>query len=378
MAHANWFNQAKHSDIKVTISEGDASHDSGARQFSLHKFPLISHSAYFEKNIPVPEPGTLPGPVEMKISYFPGGPSAFELVAKYCYGLDTAITVENIAPTYCAARVLEVPELENKTEEFIHTFVLADVVRSATVLRITAGIANMTEAMMAGLVGNCINAIASRFQPVAELNLLPPECFVVVVKTARDMGAQKSALEASVLGFLKSHNGPDATAPHLSVEDFLNVVAASGKLDVPAHCEALYAYLSHMLQEYKLDTDAEALCRGLHELGFWVSRSARVGDVCAPLCSSPTPCCSPLRPVFLTKLQLPCPLPLVPPPQVNLPHAIIEEAYRDKNIPDRYCTVALMAENRHLITANEGLKAMVEQMHEALSAMSGGGIGKGE
>ena len=58
-----------------------------------------------------------------------------------------------------------------------------------------------------------------------------------------------------------------------------------------------------MLTSYKSDTDAENLCRGLHELGFWVS----------------------------------------------LPHAIIEEAYRDKNIPDRYCTVALMAENRHLI-----------------------------
>ncbi len=58
-----------------------------------------------------------------------------------------------------------------------------------------------------------------------------------------------------------------------------------------------------MLTSYKSDTDAESLCRGLHELGFWVS----------------------------------------------LPHAIIEEAYRDKNIPDRYCTVALMAENRHLI-----------------------------
>jgi hypothetical protein len=41
--------------------------------------------------------------------------------------------------------------------------------------------------------GNCINAIASRFQPVAELNLLPPECFVVVVKTARDF-------EASLVG----------------------------------------------------------------------------------------------------------------------------------------------------------------------------------
>ncbi len=87
------------------------------------------------------------------------------------------------------------------------------------------------------------------------------------------------------------------------MEDFLNVVAAPGKLDDMHHCQALYTFLSAMLNTYQADSDAETLCRGLHELGFWVS----------------------------------------------LPHSVIEEAYRDKNIPDRYCTVALMAENRHLI-----------------------------
>ena len=325
--NSNWFNQKKHSDITVTISEGDATSDTESRSFSLHKFPLISKSTYFEKNIPVPEPGQVAGPVEMRISNFPGGPAAFELIARFCYGLDIGITVENIAPAYCAARVLMVTELEQKTEEFMQSFVLADVVRSATVLRITAGIANMTEAMMAGLVGHCINAIAARFQPVNELNLLPPECFVVVVKTARDMGIQKQSLETAVLAFLKSHNGPEVPLPHLSVEDFLSVVAASGKLDSQPHCEALYPFLAGMLHDYKSDTDAEALCRGLHELGFWV----------------------------------------------NLPHAIIEEAYRDKNIPDRYCTVALMAENRHLIAANEELTRMVEGMSEAMKSMTMGG-----
>ena len=55
---------------------------------------------------------------------------------------------------------------------------------------------------------------------------------------------------------------------------------------------------------------------------------------------------------------------------VNLPHAIIEEAYRDKNIPDRYCTVALMAENRHLIKANEELTHMCESMNEAMKSLS--------
>jgi hypothetical protein len=44
------------------LSEGDAAADE-SRVFSLHKFPLLSKSLYFEKNIPVPEPGVAPGAV---------------------------------------------------------------------------------------------------------------------------------------------------------------------------------------------------------------------------------------------------------------------------------------------------------------------------
>lgn len=40
------------------------------------------------------------------------GAGAFEIVARYCYGLDIELTVENIAPVYCASRVLQVKELE--------------------------------------------------------------------------------------------------------------------------------------------------------------------------------------------------------------------------------------------------------------------------
>lgn len=203
------FNQKKHSDITVTISEGDCSTDE-SRTFFLHKFPLISKSVYFDHNIPVPEPPTAAASVEMKISHFPGGPNAFETVARYCYGLDIELTVENIAPVYCASRVLQVTDLEKTTEEFMQNIVLTDIVKSATVLKITAGISNMTEAMMAGLVGHCINAIAVRFAPIPELNSLPPECFVVVVKTARDMDVQKRVLETAVLAYLKTHISPES------------------------------------------------------------------------------------------------------------------------------------------------------------------------
>jgi hypothetical protein len=205
------FNNKKHSDITVTISEGDCAVDE-TRVFYLHKFPLISKSVYFDLHIPLPAEPNAAATVDMKISHFPGGPNAFEMVARYCYGLDIELNVDNIAPVYCAARVLQVADLEKSTEDYMQTFVLTDIVKAATVLKITAGISNMTEAMMAGLVGHCINAIAARFAVIPELSSLPPECFVVVVKTARDMDAPKRVLEQAVLAYLKAHISPETGA----------------------------------------------------------------------------------------------------------------------------------------------------------------------
>ena len=184
--------------------------DTETRTFFLHKFPLVSKSLYFDEMIP--DISAHPGPTEIRLKDFPGGASAFEVVAKYCYGMDIELTVENIAPVYCACRVLKVPDLERSTEAFMTDIVLRDPTKSAVVLRVTAGIAHMTEAMMAGLVGHCINAIASMFSPIQELNDLPAECFVVVVKTARDMEANKRVLETAVLSYLKSHVTAEAGA----------------------------------------------------------------------------------------------------------------------------------------------------------------------
>lgn len=194
------FNVKKHSDVTVTVFADDGSVQ---RVFNLHKFPLISKSLWFEEKIP--PTSDKPGPVDVEVREFPGGADAFEIVARYCYGLDIELTVENIAPVYCACRILRVADLEKSTEAFMTDIVLPDPVKAAVVLKVTADIAHMTEAMMAGLVGHCINAIASMFAPFAELNPLPSECFVVVIKTARDMEANKRSLEAAVISYLQHH-----------------------------------------------------------------------------------------------------------------------------------------------------------------------------
>lgn len=144
----------------------------------------------------------------------------------------------------------------------------------------------MTDAMMEGLVGHCINAIAAMFTPTPELNALPSDCFATIVRAARDMDADKRTLEAAVLSYLDAHV-PDPARPvpppahggsagagdassgglRLSIEEFLEVTAAPGRMDDMRHCEAVYGFLEALLRAYRSDAEAEALCKGLHELG---------------------------------------------------------------------------------------------------------------
>lgn len=193
----------------------------------------------------------------------------------------------------------------------------------------------MTDAMMEGLIGHCINAIASMFAyPLPELHPLPAECFSCIVRTAGDMDIPKRLLEAAVLGYLGDRVAPgegsgDGAGVRVTVEEFLDVVRAPGRLDDMRHCEGLFSLLETLLRHFRGDSEAEALCKGLHELGFWVC----------------------------------------------LPHGVIERAYADRNIPDRYCTVALMAENRHLIKVNEQLAEQTEALSEALRQAAAVGAG---
>ena len=252
------------------------------------------------------------------ITDFPGGPAAFEVVAKYCYGIDVELTVENLAHVYCASRAMRVADMEKSTEQFLSSVVLQaslgaggmrrrsrpprillllllllqDPAKAAVVLKVatTIPVHMMTDAMMEGLVGHCINAIAAMFAPTPELNALPSDCFATIVRAARDMDADKRTLEAAVLAYLDAHvPPPDAPAPRpphhggaggggsdagvgaggvrLSIEEFLEVTAAPGRMDDMRHCEAVYGFLDVLLRTYRSDAEAEALCKGLHELG---------------------------------------------------------------------------------------------------------------
>jgi len=146
--------QKKHSDITITV-HGEVKGDE--RTFHLHKFPLISKSVYFDDNIPDSGLNAPPsGPVEMVVVDFPGGPAAFEFVAKYCYGIDIELTVDNIAFVYCACRVLRVPDLEKSTEAFMAEVVLRDPAKAAVVLK--AGTSSCASSQEGGAAAGALAA----------------------------------------------------------------------------------------------------------------------------------------------------------------------------------------------------------------------------
>lgn len=133
------------------------------------------------------------------------------------------------------------------------------------------------------------------------------------------------------------------------------------------HAGEVYNHLETVLKHYTRDEDAEVLCKGLHDLGFWVSLPHEVIERAYQVSgdgrwSRVRPRASPCFPVCLRAHHHATPPPTYP-------------FLQDRNIPDRYCTVALMAENRFLIQANEKLAAQVETLTEALKSETQRGMG---
>ncbi|CAH1426087.1 unnamed protein product [Lactuca virosa] len=140
----------------IVINIGDA-------KFYLHKFPLLSKSGRLQKLVASTNGGIGD---EIVIHDIPGGPAAFEICAKFCYGMTVTLNAYNVVTARCAADYLEMHEtmekgnLIYKIDVFLNSSIFRSWKDSIIVLQTTKSMMMLSEELK--LVSHCIESIASK------------------------------------------------------------------------------------------------------------------------------------------------------------------------------------------------------------------------
>ncbi|XP_024371413.1 BTB/POZ domain-containing protein At5g48800 [Physcomitrium patens] len=135
----------------------------GGQSFALHKFPLVARSGKIRRLV-ASEKADENGILHLQLPDLPGGSEAFDLAAKFCYGINYDITTYNVALLRCAADYLEMNEqwgdnnLVERTEKFLNEFVLQNLAESIAVLHNCESLLPLAEDLK--LVNRCIQAAA--------------------------------------------------------------------------------------------------------------------------------------------------------------------------------------------------------------------------
>ncbi|XP_022735211.1 BTB/POZ domain-containing protein At1g67900-like [Durio zibethinus] len=133
-------------------------------RYLLHKFPLLSKCLRLQR-ICSECPETLQHQI-IQLPDFPGGIEAFELCAKFCYGITITLSAYNIVAARCAAEYLQMTEdiekgnLVYKLEVFFNSCILHGWKDSIVTLQSTKGYPLWSEDL--GITSRCIEAIASK------------------------------------------------------------------------------------------------------------------------------------------------------------------------------------------------------------------------
>ncbi|XP_042517303.1 BTB/POZ domain-containing protein NPY2-like [Macadamia integrifolia] len=140
----------------ITVNVGDV-------KFYLHKFPLLSRSARLQKLVSTTDEESND---EIHIPDIPGGPSAFEICAKFCYGMTVTLNAYNVVAARCAAEYLEMHEtiekgnLIYKIEVFLNSSIFRSWKDSIIALQTTKALLTWCEELK--LISHCVDSIASK------------------------------------------------------------------------------------------------------------------------------------------------------------------------------------------------------------------------
>ncbi|CAH9118901.1 unnamed protein product [Cuscuta epithymum] len=155
--------QSEGDNIRYVASElaTDMVIDVGNVRFYLHKFPLLSKSARLQRLV---ASSNGENPDEINIPDIPGGAAAFEICAKYCYGMTVTLNPYNVVATRCAAEYLEMNETAEKGNLIfkIEVFLTSSIFRtwkdSIIALQTTRSFLPWPEDLK--IVNRCLDSIA--------------------------------------------------------------------------------------------------------------------------------------------------------------------------------------------------------------------------
>ncbi|XP_058193778.1 BTB/POZ domain-containing protein At1g67900-like [Rhododendron vialii] len=133
-------------------------------RYLLHKFPLLSKCLRLQR-LCSESPDSQQYQI-VQLPDFPGGIEAFELCAKFCYGITITISAYNIVSARCAAEYLQMTEdvekgnLMYKLEVFFNSCILQGWKDSIVTLQSTKSFPSWSEDL--DITSRCIEAISAK------------------------------------------------------------------------------------------------------------------------------------------------------------------------------------------------------------------------
>ncbi|CAI8607194.1 unnamed protein product [Vicia faba] len=146
----------------ISDVSSDLTIEIGASSLSLHKFPLVSRSGRIRKLLLESRDSKV-----SRISFpsVPGGAEAFELAAKFCYGINIEFTLSNVSMLRCIAHFLEMTEefaeknLLTRAESYLKETVLSNTANTISALHRCETLLPISEEIK--LVNRLVNSIAN-------------------------------------------------------------------------------------------------------------------------------------------------------------------------------------------------------------------------
>ncbi|CAH9120255.1 unnamed protein product [Cuscuta epithymum] len=211
-------------------------------KYLLHKFPLLSKCLRLQRVCSELEGRRETSPPQqiVELPEFPCGPEAFEVCAKFCYGITITVSAYNFVSVRCAAAYLQMTEevekgnLIYKLDAFFNTCILQGWKDAIITLQSTKGFPSLSEEL--AITARCVDAIALK---------------VLTHPGKKNLSRSYSTKREEAVPFYGSKGWWAEDLAELSVDLYWRTMIAikSGGGRVPASLigDALRVYASHSL-----------------------------------------------------------------------------------------------------------------------------------